>query len=88
MDLIVGVYRDESGNTPIMQVVKSAEQTLANQGLSKVYRQLSGNEMFNRDIARFLLGDSKRLNHSCAMQTVGVITSYSIHYTKLYELNL
>ncbi|WP_372881123.1 aromatic amino acid transaminase [Psychromonas sp.] len=71
IDLLVGVYRDESGKTPVMQVVQDAEQQLANKAESKAYKQLSGNTKFNDQIAQFLLGNSEKLNSQCTIQTVG-----------------
>ena len=71
IDLLVGVYRDDTGQTPVMQQVKKAEINLANQGISKSYRMLSGNLKFNDQIAQFLLGDSKRISDQCTIQTVG-----------------
>jgi len=71
IDLIVGVYRDESGQTPVMQTVQAAERFLADQAMSKSYKLLSGNMTFNNQIAQFLLGDSPRLEEQCTIQTVG-----------------
>lgn len=71
VNLIVGVYRDETGVTPVMQVVKDAEHELAKQAKSKCYGELSGNLKFNDQIASFLLGDSENLNRQCTIQTVG-----------------
>lgn len=71
VDLIVGVYRDETGTTPVMQVVQDAEQELAKQAKSKCYGGLSGNLKFNDQVARFLLGSDEKLNRQCTIQTVG-----------------
>lgn len=71
VDMIVGVYRDETGVTPVMQVVQDAERELAKQAKSKSYGDLSGNLKFNDQIAKFLLGDSKHLSRQCTIQTVG-----------------
>lgn len=71
IDLLVGVYRDESGKTPVMQKVQDAEHFLADKAASKSYRMLSGNLEFNDLIAKFLLGDSKKIENQCTIQTVG-----------------
>ncbi|MCV2403526.1 aromatic amino acid transaminase [Marinomonas sp. C2222] len=72
IDLLVGVYRDETGVTPVMENVKSAENQLANQAASKAYGMLSGNGTFNRNIAKFILGaDNPRLHNQRTIQTVG-----------------
>lgn len=71
IDLLVGVYRDEHGKTPVMKTVQKAEVHLAQQAQSKAYGNLSGNLTFNRQMAKFILGDSPRLNNQCTIQTVG-----------------
>ncbi|MGJ8580863.1 MAG: aromatic amino acid transaminase [Psychromonas sp.] len=71
IDMLVGVYRDETGQTPVMQEVQKAELTLAKAAQSKSYKMLSGNLEFNDHIARFLLGNSARLDEQCTIQTVG-----------------
>ena len=71
IDMLVGVYRDETGKTPVMQQVQKAEQKLATAAESKSYKMLSGNLEFNNHMARFLLGDSERLSDQCTIQTVG-----------------
>ncbi|UGS91685.1 aspartate/tyrosine/aromatic aminotransferase [Ralstonia wenshanensis] len=72
VDLVVGVYRDDSGQTPVMAAVKAAEERLAAAGASKAYRGLAGNADFNVGLATLLLGkDVGRLSRQHTMQTVG-----------------
>ncbi|MCT7307299.1 amino acid aminotransferase [Ralstonia wenshanensis] len=72
VDLVVGVYRDDSGQTPVMAAVKAAEERLAAAGASKAYRGLAGNADFNAGLATLLLGnDVGRLSRQHTMQTVG-----------------
>lgn len=72
IDLIIGIYRDDAGRTPVMEVVQLAEQRLAAQARSKAYRALAGNLQFNDGIARLLLGqNSSQLDRQYTMQTVG-----------------
>lgn len=72
VDLVVGVYRDDSGQTPVMAAVKAAEERLAAAGASKAYRGLAGNADFNAALATLLLGnDVGRLARQHTMQTVG-----------------
>ena len=71
IDMLVGVYRDETGQTPVMQQIQKAEQKLAAEAESKSYKMLSGNLEFNDHMAKFLLGDSKRFSDQCTIQTVG-----------------
>jgi len=71
IDLVVGVYRDAQGRTPVMAAVQEAETRLASAALSKSYRGLSGNLAFTDGIARFLLGaDSPALQRQYTIQTV------------------
>ena len=72
VDLVVGVYRDDTGQTPVMAAVKAAEERLAATGASKAYRGLAGNTDFNAGLATLLLGnDVGRLARQHTMQTVG-----------------
>ncbi len=72
VDLVVGVYRDETGQTPVMAAVKAVEERLAAAGASKAYRGLAGNADFNAGLATLLLGnDAGRLARQHTMQTVG-----------------
>jgi len=72
VDLVVGVYRDDAGQTPVMSAVKAAEERLATAGASKAYRGLAGNTEFNVALATLLLGnDAGRLARQHTMQTVG-----------------
>ncbi|MEI2298482.1 amino acid aminotransferase [Ensifer sp. MJa1] len=72
IDLVVGVYRDASGQTPVMRAVQQAETRLASVAASKSYRALSGNAAFNDGISRLLLGkDNEALDRQCTIQTVG-----------------
>jgi len=72
VDLVVGVYRDETGRTPVMAAVKAAEARLAAAGASKAYRGLAGNADFNAGLAALLLGhDTAHLARQYTMQTVG-----------------
>ncbi len=71
IDMLVGVYRDETGKTPVMQQVQKAELKLATAAQSKSYKMLSGNLEFNDHMAKFLLGDGAQLSDQCTIQTVG-----------------
>ncbi|WP_282092038.1 aromatic amino acid transaminase [Epibacterium ulvae] len=72
LDLIVGVYRDENGQTPTLDVVKAAECQLAETAATKAYRPLAGNASFNASMTRLLLGDtSTELERAATIQTVG-----------------
>ena len=57
IDLGVGVYRDENGNTPIMSVIKKAETLLTETQTSKAYIGLAGDQKYNHGIQKLMLGD-------------------------------
>ncbi len=56
IDLGVGVYRDDAGNTPVLACVKEAEQRILRNEDSKSYVGPAGNLHFNRLIAELALG--------------------------------
>jgi aspartate aminotransferase len=57
IDLGVGVYKDEQGNTPVMRAVKIAEARLLQSQISKTYLSPAGSATFNALIADLILGD-------------------------------
>lgn len=78
IDLVIGVYRDESGQTPVFDIVQEAEHWLAQNAQSKAYKPLSGHAQFNHHMGEYLLATqhdlsrhSKNQNHHCTIQTVG-----------------
>ena len=88
VDLLVGVYRDETGQTPVMKVVQQAELFLANQSASKCYKQLSGNTAFNQQIAKFLLGaQNPKLETQYTIQTVGGSGALRVLADFIYSLS-
>ncbi|MBL4581715.1 MAG: aminotransferase class I/II-fold pyridoxal phosphate-dependent enzyme, partial [Gammaproteobacteria bacterium] len=56
VDLGVGVYKDESGATPIMVAVKTAERNCADKELSKAYIGPAGPAEFNSGIRDLIFG--------------------------------
>lgn len=72
IDLLVGVYRDETGTTPTLEVVKTAERELLAEGATKAYRGLAGNARFNAEMAGLLFGGaSGQDDRRHTMQTIG-----------------
>lgn len=59
VDLGVGVYKDDSGHTPILQCVKTAEQYRTDSEESKVYIGPTGEPGFNSQITKLIFGDHK-----------------------------
>ncbi|OKK22513.1 aspartate aminotransferase [Streptomyces sp. CB00455] len=70
LDLVLGVYRDPDGRTPVMAAVREAEIRLAQRSDSKEYRGLSGNAAFNRALAALVLGPGVPADRAAAVQTV------------------
>lgn len=58
VDLGVGVYRDASGNTPILRAVKKAEQWLVANQTSKSYLGSRGDAVYCDAIQRLAFGDA------------------------------
>jgi aspartate/tyrosine/aromatic aminotransferase len=57
IDLGIGVYRDESGQTPILNSVKKAEQHVVDTQPTKSYLGSGGNHDFNDAIQAVIFGD-------------------------------
>ncbi|MCB5165422.1 aromatic amino acid transaminase [Streptomyces bambusae] len=70
LNLVLGVYRDHTGVTPVMGAVREAEARLAARAESKEYRGLSGNAAFNRAMLATVLGSPELTARATAVQTV------------------
>ncbi|QES51348.1 aspartate/tyrosine/aromatic aminotransferase [Streptomyces venezuelae] len=70
LNLVLGVYRDRTGTTPVMTAVREAEIRLAERSASKEYRGLSGNAAFNRAMLAMVLGAGGPAERAAAVQTV------------------
>jgi aspartate aminotransferase len=57
VDLGVGVYRDDRGDTPILSAVRRAEQAVLSRQTTKSYVAAAGNAGFNQAMARLVLGE-------------------------------
>lgn len=58
VDLGVGVYRDDRGDTPILAAVKRAEAAVIAGQTTKSYVAPTGNAAFNSALERLVLGDA------------------------------
>ncbi len=70
IDLGVGVYRDDYGNTPVLAAVKSAETILHEQQDSKSYLGLTGDDEFVSALADLVFGQNTG-RHIAGAQTPG-----------------
>ncbi len=74
IDLGIGVYRDETGNTPILQSVVKAEKTLIATQTTKSYLGPPGVAGFNRAMGELIFGhdsDTIRQSRVRTIQTPG-----------------
>jgi aspartate aminotransferase len=74
VDLGVGVYRDSSGNTPVLECVRRAEQSVLKSQSTKSYVAAAGREEFNRHTEELVLGEShvaRRERRARTVQTPG-----------------
>ncbi|MFA8384840.1 MAG: aromatic amino acid transaminase [Pelagibaca sp.] len=71
IDLGVGVYKDASGNTPIMGAVKNAEQQLWEAETTKAYTGLAGDPAFADAMIAMVLGDAVPRANVAAAATPG-----------------
>jgi aromatic-amino-acid transaminase len=60
MDLGVGVYRDDSGASPIMRAVKEAEARLVREQDTKAYQALAGDHAFLEAMTALVFGEDHR----------------------------
>ncbi|MEO0402933.1 MAG: amino acid aminotransferase [Pseudomonadota bacterium] len=71
IDLGVGVYKDASGNTPVMRAIKAAEQQLWSRETTKSYVALTGDPGFSDAMIQLVLGDAVARNQVSAAATPG-----------------
>ena len=72
IDLGVGVYRDEQGQTPVLATVKKAERHILESQVSKSYLGSSGNLSFNAAIQDLIFGTESGSNKRITtLQTPG-----------------
>ena len=71
LDLGVGVYKDGTGNTPVMRAIKAAEQKLWANETTKSYTALTGDPGFADAMAKLVLGDAVPRDAICAAATPG-----------------
>ncbi|MCP5358845.1 MAG: aspartate/tyrosine/aromatic aminotransferase [Pseudomonadales bacterium] len=74
IDLGVGVYKDEAGDTPVMRAVKEAETRLLASQKTKTYVGPAGAVLYNEEVAELVLGKAladKTKDRRCTFQTPG-----------------
>ena len=71
VDLGVGVYKDASGNTPVMRAVKEAERRILADQSTKAYTGLAGDPAYGAAMRDLVLGDSVPAERVAAVATPG-----------------
>ena len=71
IDVGVGVFRDGAGNTPILKVVKEAEQRLLDTQATKAYIGSAGDKRFAELLRPILLGEHAGDDRIAGIQTPG-----------------
>ncbi len=71
IDVGVGVFRDGAGRTPILEVIKEAEQRLVDTQESKSYLGSSGDKRFAELLRPILLGEHAGDDRIAGLQTPG-----------------
>ena len=71
VDLGVGVYRTEAGETPVLRAVKKAEHRLVGSQETKAYVGTAGDPMFNAGMQDLAFGDSVDAARIATIQTPG-----------------
>ena len=71
IDVGVGVFRDSAGNTPILKVIKAAEQRLVDTQKTKAYLGSAGDKRFAELLRPILLGPHAGDERIAGLQTPG-----------------
>src|SRR5256714_11624735 len=70
VDLGGGVYRDDRGETPVLEAVRRAESALLARQSTKSYVGPAGNPGFNEAMERLVLGDEHEARLAARVRTV------------------
>lgn len=71
VDLGIGVYKNNKGETPIMRAVSQAQKIVADTQTTKSYVGLAGCEEFNQSMVNLLLTGTSVFDRVSAIQTPG-----------------
>ena len=61
VNLGVGVYKDDTSNTPVLNCVKAAEKILLEKENSKSYLPISGDPVYAENVQKLLFGESSEV---------------------------
>ncbi|NKB62434.1 MAG: aminotransferase class I/II-fold pyridoxal phosphate-dependent enzyme [Gammaproteobacteria bacterium] len=71
IDVGIGVFKDNDGNTPIMESVRLAETRIHETQTTKAYVGLAGDENFNQTMIDLIFGEHDSKDRIRAVQTPG-----------------
>ncbi|HEY7005538.1 MAG TPA: amino acid aminotransferase [Sphingomicrobium sp.] len=87
IDVGVGVFRDGAGNTPILKVIKEAEQRLHDTQESKSYLGSAGDKRFAELLRPILLGEHAGDDRIVGFQTPGGCGALRLGFELLVAVN-
>ena len=70
IDLGAGIYKDETGQTPVLACVKAAEQYRVDNEASKAYLGSAGSSLFNEKMTELILGAEHKVIAENRIRTV------------------
>lgn len=71
INLSVGVYKDETGQTPILKSVKAAEQKILDHEATKGYLSIDGLPEYRDDVRKLVFADTIAADRVAVLQTPG-----------------
>jgi aspartate aminotransferase len=71
IDLLVGVYKNKDGRTPVMKAIQLAEARVLQQQETKDYLAVTGRNAFSTAILDLVFGRSEVRHRALGLQTVG-----------------
>ena len=87
IDVGVGVFRDAVGNTPILKVMKEAEQRLLDTQVTKAYLGSAGDKRFAELLRPILLGEHADDDRIAGLQTPGGCGALRLGFELLAAVN-
>ena len=87
IDVGVGVFRDGAGNTPILKVIKEAEQRLHDMQVTKAYLGSAGDVRFAELLRPILLGPHANDDRIVGVQTPGGCGALRLGFELLASAN-
>jgi aspartate/tyrosine/aromatic aminotransferase len=71
MNLSVGVYKDETGQTPVLKSVKAAERKILEGETTKGYLSIDGLPEYREDVRKLVFGDAVASERVAVLQSPG-----------------